>query len=199
MEETKLLVPLEDYLKAGIHIGTKFRTADMRSFIYKVRADGLAVLNVEDINKRLDIVCNFISQYEPQDILVVCRRENGWQCVNLVSEIIGIKKITGRYPPGILTNIRLSTYIEPKLVFVVDPWPDKNAVNDASKSGIPIIALCDTNNDAKSIDLLMPCNNKGKKSLGLIFWVITREYMKRRKLIKKDADFKYTIDDFSKD
>ena len=199
MTETQLLVPLEEYLKAGIHIGTKFRTESMKPFIYKVRSDGLSVLNIEDINKRIAVACNFISQYEPEDILIVCRRESGWSIVNLVSKILGIKKMTGRYPPGILTNIQLETFIEPKLLIAIDPWPDKNAVNDANKAGIPIVALCDTNNDAKEVDLLIPCNNKGKKSLGLVLWIITREYLKKRCLIKEDSEFKYTIEDFSKD
>lgn len=199
MADEQLLVPLEEYLKAGIHIGTKFRTEDMRPFIYRVRPDGLSVLNVEDINKRINIACNFMANYEPNDILIVCRRENGWSIVNLMAKILGIKKITGRYPPGILTNIELETFMEPKLLIAVDPWPDKNAVNDSYFSGIPVIALCDTNNDAKQVDLMIPCNNKGKKSLGLIFWVLTREYLKRRQIIKDDSEFKYTIDDFSKD
>lgn len=199
MADEQLLVPLEEYLKAGIHIGTKFRTEDMKPFIYRVRPDGLSVLNVEDINKRINIACNFMANYEPNDILLVCRRENGWSIVNLMSKILGIKKITGRYPPGILTNIELETFMEPKLLIAVDPWPDKNAVNDSYFSGIPVIALCDTNNDAKQVDLMIPCNNKGKKSLGLIFWILTREYLKRRQIIKDDSEFKYTIDDFSKD
>lgn len=199
MAENQLLVPLEDYLKAGIHIGTKFRTEDMRPFIYKVRPDGLSVLNVEDVDKRLNIACSFMSQYAPNEILIVCRRENGWQAVNLMSEILGIKKIVGRYPPGIMTNIQLENFIEPKLVIVVDPWPDKNAVRDAFKLGTPIMALCDTNNDAREIDLMIPCNNKGKKSLGIVLWVLTREYLKRRKIIEKETDLKYTLEDFSRD
>ncbi|MBS3163601.1 30S ribosomal protein S2 [Candidatus Woesearchaeota archaeon] len=199
MAENQLLIPLEEYLKAGIHIGTKFRTEDIKPFIYKVRPDGLSVLNIEDIDRRINVACNFISQYSPEDILIACRRESGWSIVDLMSKILGIKKITGRYPPGILTNIQLETFIEPKLVIAIDPWPDKNAVNDANKSGIPVVALCDTNNDAKQVDLLIPCNNKGKKSLGLVLWIITREYLKRRKIVKDDSEFKYTIDDFSKD
>ncbi|MBU0930068.1 MAG: 30S ribosomal protein S2 [Nanoarchaeota archaeon] len=199
MAEEKLLVPLEEYLKAGIHIGTKFKTEDMKPFIYKVRPDGLYVLNVEDINKRLDIAASFIAQYNPEDILIICRRESGWSIVNLVSKITGIKKLIGRYPPGILTNVRLKNFIEPKLIIIVDPWPDKNAVRDGFRMGIPTIALSDTNNDSREVDLMIPCNNKGKKSLALVFYILAREYMKRKKIINEDSEFKYTIEDFSKD
>ena len=197
MTEEQFLVPLEDYLKAGLHIGTKFRTKYMAKFIYKVRPDGLSVFNVEQINERLKLAAQMLSAYDPKDILIVCRRENGWKAVNKFSEITGIKSFIGRYPPGILTNANLEDFVEAKVILVTDPWPDKNAITDAAKLGIPVIALCDTNNDSRNIDLVVPCNNKGKKSLAIIFYVLAKEYMKNRKLIKSDKDFKAKIDDFT--
>jgi len=181
-EQQKLLVPLDDYLKVGIHIGTKFRTKFMMPFIYKVRPDGLAVLNVQEVDNRIRLAANFLAQYDPNDIIIVCRRENGWKSLELFSKLTGIRSYAGRYTPGVLTNPKLNTFTEVKLVLVADPWPDKNMVFDAAKLGIPVIALCDTNNDARHIDLVVPCNNKGKKSLGLIFWILAREYTKIRKL-----------------
>ena len=197
MTEEQFLVPLDDYLKAGLHIGTKFRTKYMAKFIYKVRPDGLSVFNVEQINERLKLAGQMLSAYEPKDIIIVCRRENGWKAVNKFSEVTGIKSFIGRYPPGILTNANLENFVEGKIILVTDPWPDKNAINDAAKLGVPIIALCDTNNDSRNIDLVVPCNNKGKKSLAIIFYVLAKEYMKNRKLIKSDKDFKAKIDDFT--
>lgn len=199
MTEEQFLVPLEKYLKVGIHIGTKMRTKHMTPFIYKVRPDGLAVLNIQEIDKRIRVAINFLAQFEPKDILVVCRRENGWKSVNMFSKFTGIRVITGRYPPGLLTNPNLESFTEAKLLLVTDPWPDKNAVNDASKVGIPIIALCDTNNEAGNVDLIVPCNNKGKKSLGLLLWILTKEYLKAKKVIKKDEDLKVTLEDFTPD
>ena len=190
-EKETLLVPLEDFLKAGIHIGTKYKTKYMEPFIYKARPDGLLVLNVQEINKRLKLLANFLSQYKPEDIIVACRRENGWFAAEKFSKLTGIKVYTGRYPPGMLTNMNLDIFIESKLVFVVDPWIDKNAVRDAAKIGIPVVALCDTNNDSLNVDLCVPCNNKGKKSLGLIFFIMVREYLKSK---KKKFDGK--IEDF---
>ncbi len=199
MAEDNLLIPLDEYLKAGIHIGTKYKSKDMSNFIYKIRQDGLSIFNIEAINNRLNVAAEFISKYKPEDILIICRRENGWVPVNLFSEITGVRNITGRYPPGLLTNTNLDNYIEAKLAIVVDPLPDRNALKDSVRSGMPIVALCDTNNDCKNVDLVIPCNNKGKKSLGLVFYVLAKEYMKRRKLIKSEKDFKYTLEDFSKE
>ena len=190
-EQEQFLVPLDEYLKVGIHIGTKFRTKYMAPFIYKTRPDGLVVLNVQEIDKRIKLAANLLSQYNPENVLVVCRRENGWKAVSLFSKLTGIRVFAGRYPPGILTNPNLKTFIETKLILVVDPWPDKDIVKDAIKIGIPVIALCDTNNETNNLDLVIPCYNKGKKSLGLIFWILAREYLKVR-----NKEMKEKIDDF---
>lgn len=198
-EDEQLLIAKDNYLKAGIHIGTKFKTKSMAQFIYKTRPDGLSVLNLSKIDERIKIAADFLSQYDPEDILIVSRRENGWKPVKLMKKILNIKAFSGRYPPGVLTNPALDIYMEAKVLFVVDPWPDRNAINDSMRMGMPIVALCDTNNQANNVDLVIPCNNKGKKSLGLFFYVLTREIMKNKGLIKKDEDFKYLIEDFTEE
>tara|TARA_Y100000310_G_scaffold269052_1_gene281984 strand:- start:6075 stop:6671 length:597 start_codon:yes stop_codon:yes gene_type:complete len=192
----EFLTPLENYLKVGLHIGTKFRTKYMAPFIYKVRPDGLAVLNVQKIDERIGVASQFLAQYEPEDIMIVSRRENGWQALKLFAKITGVNVITGRYRPGILTNSQLEDFKEIKLLMVVDPLPDKNVVKDAGVMGIPVIACCDTNNEANNVDLVIPCNNKGKKSLGLLFYVLAKEYLKARGLLKSEKDMKVSLDKF---
>ena len=171
----------------------------MKPFIYKVRPDGLAVLNIQKVNERIQLAAIFLSQYNPEDILVVCRRENGWEPVKLFSKLTGIKAYTGRYPPGILTNPKLATFIEIKLILVCDPYPDKNIVEDAARIGVPIIALCDTNNVTSNVDFVVPCNNKGKKSLGLLFWVLAKEYLKLKGIIKDEKEMKIPLSEFMKE
>ncbi len=199
MTEEQFLVPQDVYLKAGIHIGTKFRTKYMASFIYKTRPDGLSVLNLQRIDERIRITAKMMSRYAPEDILVVSRRENGWKALRAMNKATGIKIFAGRYMPGILTNPALDRYTEAKILLVTDSWPDRNAIADAIRIGIPVIALCDTNNQANNIDLVVPSNNKGKKSLGLLFWIITREYLKERGIIKNDSDFKATMEEFTEE
>lgn len=196
MSEEQLLVPTKIYLKAGIHIGTKFKTSYMNKFIYKVRSDGLCVLNLEKINERIKVMINLLSDYEPEDILLVSRRENGWDALKMVNEMTGIPVFAGRYPPGILTNSNLENFIETKIIVATDSWPDRNAITDALIVGIPVIALCDTNNQSNKIDLVVPCNNKGKKSLGLLFYIFAREYMLKKGMIKNADEMKYKVDDF---
>ncbi len=199
MTEEKFLVPRDVYLKSGIHIGTKFRTKYMEQFIYKTRPDGLSVLNLQKIDERIKIAATFLAQYNPQDALIICRRENGWKAVQLFGKLTGVRVYAGRYPPGVLTNPNLEEYTEAKVVFVVDAWPDRNAVLDAVKVGIPVIALCDTNNQSNFIDLVVPCNNKGKKSLGLLFYILAKEVLKAEGKLKEDEELQATLGDFTEE
>lgn len=196
MTEENLLVSNEEYLKSGIHIGTKFKTKYMKQFIYKTRPDGLSVLDIESIDSRIGVAISFLSQYAPSEILIACRRENGWKGVKKLAELLGCKFFAGRYPPGVLTNPQLKDFVEAKILLVCDPWPDRNAIRDALKVGIPVIALCDTNNQANEIDLVVPCNNKGKKSLGLLLWLVARGVCENKGITNK-GQFDYSVDDFT--
>jgi len=198
-EDQKFLVPTDEYLKSGIHIGTKYKTKYMEKFIYKTRPDGLSVLNLQRIDERIAIAAKFLATYNPEDIMVVGRRESAWKPITKFGKIIGAKVYAGRYPPGILTNPGLDNYIEIKVLLAVDLWPDRNAVMDCLKIGIPVIAICDTNNQSNNIDLVIPGNNKGKKSLGLFFWILAKEYLKARGIIKSDKEFKEKLEDFTEE
>ncbi|MBW3018867.1 30S ribosomal protein S2 [Candidatus Woesearchaeota archaeon] len=199
MTEENFLVPQDMYLKSGIHIGTKFRTKYMAPFIYKTRPDGLSVLNLQKIDERIRLAANLLSQYNPKDILVVSRRENGWKAVKAFGRNTGAVVFAGRYPPGILTNPALKNFMEVKIVLVTDSWPDRNAIKDALQINIPVIALCDTNNQSNDIDLVVPCNNKGKKSLGLLFYILATEYLKKTGKLGENEEPSFTVEDFTEE
>ena len=194
--ETDNLVEIDKYLSAGVHIGTKIKTKSMAPFIYKVNPAGLTIMNVQKIDERIKIAGKFLSKYNPKDILVIGRRENSWKAVKQFSKIIGAKYFTGRYPAGILTNPNLETFIEPKVILITDPWPDKNAINDAVKIGVPIVALCDSNNTTRAVDIVIPCNNKGAKSLGLIYWILANEFLHEKGDLPKKKTIDKTPEDF---
>ena len=159
-ETQEMLVSVDQYSKAGIHIGTKFKTKHMADFIYKIKPDGLVIMNVQKIDERLKIAAEMMARYAPEDIVVVGKRENSWKPLKLFNKLTGINVYAGRYAPGTLTNLALKIFTEFKLMIVVDAWLEKNAVEDAKKVGIPIIGLCDTNNVTNDLDLIIPCNNK---------------------------------------
>lgn len=187
-----LIVPLEEYVKAGIHLGVKIISGDMRRYVYRRRADGLAILNTNIIDEKLRDAIKLISTFKPEDIILVCKREAGWGAAKLFSELTGIRVFAKKYPAGIITNPNLSDFFEPSLVIICDPWIDKNAIHDAKILNIQVIGLCDTNNLTKDIDCVIPCNNKSNKTLGLVFYILAEEYCKAQKL-----PFNAKISDFT--
>lgn len=189
MTKGKLLVPREKYLSAGVHIGMATKTADMERFIYKIRPNGLAVLNVGLLDKRIAYAANMMTN--SKKVLVVARKENSQEAVKKFSEVTGIKAITGRFMPGSLTNPSYKEFFEPELLVVTDPFADKQAIKEAKHMRIPIIGLCDTFNETSFTDLVLPCNNKGKKSLALIFWILAKLIIEKRneKFDLKPEDF----------
>lgn len=179
-EKKKTLVPIEDYVKYGVYIGTKVITPHMRKFVYRRRNDGIAIINTNLVDQKLKEVIELLSKYEPKDFIIVCKREAGWKAVEKFSELTGVRVFTKKYPAGILTNTNLPDFFETEMVFICDPWMDKNAMADAKKIKKKIFALCDTNNYTFNIDFIIPCNNKSNKSLGLAFYILTREYLKAK-------------------
>ena len=183
-EREKLLVPLEDYIKVAIHLGTRAVTPGMRMYVYRRKADGIAVLNTKKIDEKIAIAADFLAQYEPREIMLCCRRDAGIKALKAFGEATGIRTFA-RYPPGIITNPDLENFFEPAVVFITDPWLDKNALLDSVKINVPIVALCDTNNVIDYVDLVVPCNNKAPKSIGLVFYIIAKLYLKKRGIKKK--------------
>jgi len=194
MEETTedlSLIPIDQYLAAGVHIGTQQKTEDMKRFIYRVRADGLYVLDVKATDERIKIAAKFLSRFDPVRILVVSARQYGQFPATMFAKVIGARSLVGRFIPGTLTNPEYRDFIEPDVVVVTDPIGDSQAVKEAVDVGVPVIAMCDTNNMTTHIDIVIPTNNKGRKALALIYWLLAKEISTLRGL-KLD----YTANDF---
>lgn len=194
--EGELLVPEDVYLTSGVHIGTQYKSADMKDFIYKVRQDGLYVLDVKKTDERIRTAAKFLARFDPSRILVASARQYGQKPAREFSKAIGAPAFAGRFVPGTLTNPINPSYMEPDVLVVTDPAADKQALAEALNLGIPIIALCDANNETRNVDLVVPTNNKGRRALACIYWLLAREVLIARGDIKDPADFKMEIDDF---
>jgi small subunit ribosomal protein S2 len=194
--EEELLISEEEYQKSGVHIGTQVKTQDMVKYIFKIRNDGLYLLDLKITDKMLKIAGKMLSRIDPTQILVVAQRQYAFRPVTKFSEVIGSKAIVGRFIPGTLTNYQLPTYTETKAIVVTDPLADTQVMKEAKDVGVPIIALCDANNKTDFVDLVIPSNNKGRRSLALVYWLLSREILKNRGDIKSYEEFKFTIDDF---
>lgn len=187
-------MPYEEYLSAGMHIGMKQQTKDMKKFIYKIRDDGLAVLDLQTIEKRINLAAKFLAGFKR--IMVVSRKAVAWKPVMKFVEAVEGKGMIGRFLPGTITNPNFPGYYESEVLIITDPLIDSQAIEEAVKMRIPIVALCDTSNETGSIDLIIPVNNKGRKSISLVYWLLAREIQKTRGIIKEDEEFKYKPEDF---
>ncbi len=194
--EEELLLPQDTLLSAGIHIGTRMKTKDMEPFVYRVRPDGLFVLDVKKTDERIRTVAKFLARFEPSKIAAVAARLYGRAPVTKFSEVVGAVPIISRFIPGLLSNPIYPNRIEPDVVVVSDPRADVQAIREASSTGIPVVALCSTDNDFADVDVVIPTNNKGRRALAVIFWLLARQVMRERGEIPPDGDIGLAIDDF---
>jgi len=181
-KKADMLIPLEEYVKAGIYLGTKVVTPNMKQYVYRRRADGLAIFNTDLIDEKLKEGIEYLSKFNPEDTILICKRQAGWRVAEKFSELTGIRVFTKKYPAGILTNTTLPDFFENELTIVTDAWIDKNALNDTLRVNKKVLMICDTNNFSKGADQIILGNNKSVKSLGLIFYLMTKGYCKAKKI-----------------
>jgi len=194
--EPTMMVSEETYMTSGIHIGTRQKTADIKEFIYKVRNDGLYIIDVKKTDERIKAAAKFLAKYDPSQILAVSVRQYGQKPVRKLGETTGIQVLDGRFQPGTLTNPNAKTFLEPEIILLTDPLADIQALHEAKNIGIPVIALCDTNNETKYIDYVIPTNNKGRRALALIYWLLARAILREQGKIQSDEEFTATVEDF---
>jgi len=195
-EAKNLLIDEDTFLTCGVHIGTKQKSKDMEPYVYKVRDDGLRILNVNLTSEKITEASNFLKDYEPKDVLVVSARQYGWKPAKKFADACGFTCIAGRFTPGRLTNPEMRFFIEPKIIVLTDPAADAQAFREAVNIDIPVIAMCDSNNLTTDIDIVVPGNNKGRRSLALIYWLMAREILRIKGELPADGELEETIDDY---
>lgn len=196
VEAKELLIDEDTFLTCGVHIGTKQKSKDMEPYVYKVRDDGLRILNVNMTSEKVVEAAQFLKDFDPKDVLVVSARQYGWKPATKFAESCGFECIAGRFTPGRLTNPEMRFFIEPKVIVLTDPAADAQAFREATNIKIPVIAMCDSNNLTTNVDIVIPGNNKGRRSLALIYWLLSRQILRIRGELAADEDLEETIDDF---
>lgn len=179
-EATAPLCGYELYEENAVHIGTQQKSADMLRFISEVRDDGLYLIDIAQTDSRIGIVSQFLNRFEASRVVVTSARQYGQRPARMFATAVGAKSQVGRFIPGTFTNPLLPSYYEPEVLLVTDPAADQQAVREACGSGVPIVAICDANNNLRNVDLALPANNKGRRSLALIYWLLAREMLKQR-------------------
>jgi small subunit ribosomal protein S2 len=194
--EKDLLISPEEFLKAGLHIGTKYKTKGMVKYIYKTRKDGLKVLAIETISKKLAKLAKILAKYESPKVAIVGRRIFASKPINKFCEITGMKPFIGRFIPGTFTNKSAKLFFEPDMVLIAESNIDKQAITEAKQLNIPVVSFSSTNNFTENIDFVVPANNKGRKSLAMLFWLLARQIQLEQGIIKTKIDFKHTVESF---
>ena len=195
-EKSGMPVKQEVFLEAGVHIGTKIRTSDMREYIFKRRDDGLYILDLRKSSEKLMHAAKIISKYKPEEVVVVASRVYSSNPASKFAELTGVGLIRGRFVPGTMTNMTVKGFMEPRLLLVCDPKGEHEALVESARNGVPVIGLCDTDNETKFVDIVVPINNKGKRSLALIFYILSREVMMAQGKIKSYDEFQYDLNFF---
>ncbi|MFB6182892.1 MAG: 30S ribosomal protein S2 [Candidatus Nanohaloarchaea archaeon] len=190
-KEEDLLVDREEYLANGVHIGTKAQHDSMEKYIFHVKKNQLAILNLEDTDQRIRKAAKFLAKYDPEEILVVGRKEAARKPINKFSEATGAETITGRFMPGTLTNPKSENFVEPEVVLVTDPEEDKQAIDEAVDTHIPVVGIVDSESNIENIDLAVPANNKAGNSIGMVYYLLAREILKQ-----KEEELTIELDEF---
>lgn len=195
-KEETLLIPRDQYLAAGIHIGTQIKTQDMVPFIYRITRAGLYVIDIRQTDIRMRTAAKFIARFDPKKVITVSARRYGHNPIAQFAHITGSHSIAGRFVPGTLTNPNARSFRECDLLIITDPRADKQALREAKIAKIPVIGFCDTDNNLTNIDVSVPANNRGRKALALIYWLLTRQVLLEKGEIARGEDFNIEINSY---
>ncbi|HJY09512.1 MAG TPA: 30S ribosomal protein S2, partial [Nitrososphaeraceae archaeon] len=183
-------------LSTGIRVGTPVRTKYMAPFIVRANPEGLYILDISKTLARIDVAAKFIGRANIPKVAVTSAREYGKIPVQKFCQLTGATGIFGRFMPGTFTNPSLPNYMEPEMVIVTDPQADQQAVMEATRAGVTVLAISNSDNVTSRVDLIIPANNRGRKALATVYWLLAREVLKKQGTIKSDSEMKVPIDDF---
>ena len=195
-EQPEVIDIKKKVISTGIRVGTQVKTKFMKQFIEKASPEGLYMLNIDMTLEKIKTCAKFINRVGAENIIACSGRQYAGIPIEKFCEMTGAKQLLGRFMPGTLTNPSLPYYIEPKIVLISDPEVDEQALIEATNAGIPIIGIANTDNITSKLDIIIPANNRGRKSLATIYWLLVRQILIEKGELKENESMKYEIDDF---
>ena len=195
-EQPEVIDIKKKVISTGIRVGTQVKTKFMQQFIEKASPEGLYMLNIDMTLEKIKTCAKFINRVGAENIIACSGRQYAGIPIEKFCEMTGAKQLLGRFMPGTLTNPSLPYYVEPKLILISDPEVDVQALIEATNAGIPIIGIANTDNVTSKLDVIIPANNRGRKSLATIYWLLVRQILIEKGELKENESMKYEIDDF---
>ena len=195
-EQTEISGIKKKVLSTGIRVGTAVKTKFMRQYITESSPEGLYMLNIDMTLERIKTAAKFINRMDIKRVIVCSGREYANTPIEKFCEMTGSTMMLGRFMPGTLTNPSLPFYTEPQIMLISDPQVDSQAVIEATNAGVPVIGVSNTDNLTSKLDLVIPANNRGRKALATVYWLLAREILIQKGELTEDQDMKYEIDDF---
>ena len=189
-QETEYEDAKKKLLSTGIRVGTEVKTKFMIPYITQASSDGLYLFDLDITLSRIQTAAKFIKKFDIKKVIVYSGRTYATTPIEKFCQLTGAKKMLGRFMPGTLTNPSLPYYSEPHLIIISDPQVDAQAVTEATNAGIPVIGIANTDNVTSELDLVIPANNRGRKALATVYWLLARE------ILQDSETMKYEIEDF---
>ena len=175
---------IKNLIIANCHLGGKKITKQMRKYIYTIRKDGIAIFDVNKIYEKIQVAARIIASVDPDSVISVSSKPAGQRAVYKFGHFTKTQTVTGRWSPGMLTNQTTKKFIEPRLLIVTDPRTDYNAILESSYVNIPVIAICNTDNNLRYVDCAIPCNNRSSRAIAMIWYLLTKAVLE----VKKDTE-----------